>query len=51
MNELYVLQIRYTGDEDDVFLFRTKQDAELKVFEYFEEKPTRYKSLEELESI
>jgi hypothetical protein len=48
MNELYVLQIRYSGEEDDVFLFRTEQDAELKVFEYFQEKQNI--TIEELES-
>ena len=48
MNELYVLQIRYSGEEDDVFLFHTKQDAELKVFEYFQEKHNI--TIEELEN-
>jgi hypothetical protein len=48
MNELYVLQIRYSGEEDDVFLFRHLKDAELKVFEYFQEEPSI--TIEELEN-
>ena len=37
MTEVYVLQIRFSGEEDDVFLFRCHHDAELKVYEYFGE--------------
>tara|TARA_Y100000592_G_scaffold45769_1_gene72727 strand:- start:365 stop:580 length:216 start_codon:yes stop_codon:yes gene_type:complete len=35
MNEVYVLQIRHSGEEDEVFLFRQLQDARLKVYDYF----------------
>ena len=48
MNEVYVLQIRHSGEEDDVFLFRHLKDAELKVFEYFQEEPSI--TIEELEN-
>ena len=37
MNEVYVLQIRHSGEEDEVFLFRQLQDARLKVYDYFGE--------------
>jgi len=33
---VYTLKIRYSGEEDDVFVFYTKEKAEAKVFEYFE---------------
>ena len=37
MNKLvYVLQTRYSGEEDEVFLFTTKKAAEKHVFKYFE---------------
>ena len=51
MNPVIVLQIRHSGEEDDVFLFQHLLDAHLKVFEYFNEKPSNYGSLEELEDI
>ena len=35
MNEVYVLQIRFSGEEDEVFLFRYLKDARLKVYDYF----------------
>ena len=35
--EVYVLQIRFSGEEDEVFLFRQLQDARLKVYDYFGE--------------
>ena len=35
--KVYVLQIRFSGEEDDVFLFQNHHDAELKVYEYFGE--------------
>ena len=35
--EVYVLQIRFSGEEDEVFLFQRHHDAELKVYEYFGE--------------
>lgn len=37
MSEVYVLQIRHSGEEDEVFLFRQLQDARLKVYDYFGE--------------
>lgn len=37
MNEVYVLQIRFSGEEDEVFLFRHIDDAKAKVFDYFDE--------------
>ena len=36
MTHVYTLKIRYSGEEDDVFVFSTKEKAEAKVFEYFE---------------
>ena len=33
--EVYVLQIRHSGEEDEVFLFRYLKDARLKVYDYF----------------
>tara|TARA_R100000805_G_C3605787_1_gene106225 strand:+ start:511 stop:768 length:258 start_codon:yes stop_codon:yes gene_type:complete len=48
MNEVYVLQIRHSGEEDEVFLYRQLRDAKEKVFEYFGEK-LYDESLEDLE--
>ena len=39
MNEVYVLQIRFSGEEDEVFLFRYLRDARAKVYDFFEEQP------------
>ena len=39
MNEVYVLQIRHSGEEDEVFLFRLLRDARAKVYDFFEEQP------------
>ena len=36
MTHVYTLKIRYSGEEDDVYVFSTKEKAEAKVFEYFE---------------
>jgi hypothetical protein len=33
---VYTLKIRYSGEEDDVFVFYTKEKAEAKVYDYFE---------------
>ena len=41
MNELYVLQIRFSGEEDEVFLFRLLRDARAKVYDFFEEQPPK----------
>ena len=48
MNEVFVLQIRFSGEEDEVFLYRQLRDAKEKVFEYFGEK-LYDESLEDLE--
>ena len=37
MTHVYTLKIRYSGEEDDVYVFSTKEKAEAKVFEYFED--------------
>lgn len=37
MNEVYVLQIRYSGEDDEVFLFRYLKDARAKVYDFFGE--------------
>jgi len=37
MTHVYTLKMRYSGEEDDVYVFSTKEKAEAKVFEYFEE--------------
>ena len=41
MDYVYTLKIRYSGEEDDVFVFSTKEKAEAQVYEYFDhiEKP------------
>ncbi len=36
MTHVYTLKIRYSGEEDDVFVFSTREKAEAQVFEYFE---------------
>lgn len=36
MDEIYVLKIRWSGEEDDVFLFHDEEDAHKAVIEYFE---------------
>tara|TARA_R100000700_G_C3167829_1_gene142742 strand:+ start:381 stop:602 length:222 start_codon:yes stop_codon:yes gene_type:complete len=33
---VYVLQIRYSGNEDDVYVFSTREKAEAMVYEFFE---------------
>ena len=33
--QVYTLKIRYSGREDDVYVFSTKEKAEAMVFEYF----------------
>ena len=49
-NQIYVLQIRYSGEEDKVFLFRHLQDARTKVFDYFgEQRINGSLALDELE--
>ena len=42
MTHVYTLKIRYSGEEDDVYVFSTKGKAEAKVFEYFEEHADGY---------
>ena len=37
--KVYVLQIRHSGEEDEVFLFRLLRDARTKVYDYFGEQP------------
>ena len=41
MTHVYTLKIRYSGEEDDVFVFSTREKAEAQVYAYFEhiEKP------------
>jgi hypothetical protein len=34
-NQVYVLQIRWSGEEDEVFLFRQIRDARAKVYDFF----------------
>ena len=46
---VYVLQTRYSGEEDEVFLFTTKESAEKHAFEYFEYYADNFKDIEELE--
>ncbi len=36
MTHVYTLKIRYSGEEDDVFLFHLLRDARAKVYDYFE---------------
>ena len=36
MTHVYTLKIRYSGEEDDVFVFSTIEKANAYVFEYFE---------------
>ena len=36
MDYVYTLKIRYSGDEDDVFVFSTKEKAEAQIFKYFQ---------------
>ena len=33
--DFYTLKIRYSGEEDDVFVFSSKENAEAQVYEYF----------------
>ena len=40
MTHVYTLKIRYSGEEDDVYVFSTREKAEAKVFEYFEDHAT-----------
>ena len=41
MTHVYTLKIRYSGEEDDVFLFHLLRDARAKVYDYFgEPKPS-----------
>ena len=35
MTHVYTLKIRYSGEEDDVFLFHLLRDARAKVYDYF----------------
>ena len=41
MTHVYTLKIRYSGEEDDVYVFSTREKAEAKAFEYFE-KPNNW---------
>ena len=36
MTHVYTLKIRYSGEEDDVFVFSTREQAEAHVYAYFE---------------
>tara|TARA_R100001082_G_C4312034_1_gene137175 strand:+ start:577 stop:783 length:207 start_codon:yes stop_codon:yes gene_type:complete len=36
MTHVYTLKIRYSGEEDDVFVFSTREKAEAMVYEFFE---------------
>jgi len=36
MTHVYTLKIRYSGEEDDVFVFSTREKAEAQVFSYFQ---------------
>ena len=51
MNEVYVLQIRFSGEEDEVFLFRQLRDARLKVYEYFGEEAPNWQNQFSTESL
>ena len=42
MTHVYTLKIRYSGEEDDVYVFSTIEKANAKVFEYFEEHVGEY---------
>ena len=35
---IFVLRIRFSGDEDDVFLYKNKLDLIKKCYSYFEDK-------------
>ena len=49
MTHVYTLKIRFSGEEDDVYVFSTKEKAEAKVFEYFEKSHLRQtRSIDEL---
>mgnify|MGYP003125864968 CR=1 FL=1 len=41
-DEVYVLQIRYSGEDDEVFLFRHLKDARAKVYDFFGEQPPKH---------
>jgi len=36
MTHVYTLKIRYSGEEDEVFVFSTRKKAEAQVFAYFD---------------
>ena len=36
MTHVYTLKIRYSGEEDDVFVFHLLRDARSAVYDYFE---------------
>ena len=46
MNFVYVLKIRHSGDEDQVFLFDTMQKVNDAVFEFFEMEDQRHRGLD-----
>ena len=48
---IYVLKIRYSGEDDEVFLFRQLRDAQVKVYEYFGEPVPNWKNQFQTESL
>ncbi len=37
MTHVYTLKIRYSGEEDEVYVFSTREKAEAMVYEFFED--------------
>ena len=46
MNFVYVLKIRHSGDEDQVFLFDSMKKVSDAVFEFFEMEDQRHRGLD-----
>ena len=49
MTHVYTLKIRYSGEEDDVFVFSSKEKAEAKAFEYFEKQDVSNWNIDDFE--
>ena len=49
MTHVYTLKIRYSGEEDDVFVFATLEKASEAVYEYFEHIKSPRMSLDSFE--
>ena len=41
-DQVYVLQIRHSGEDDEVFLFRHLKDARTKVYDFFGEQTPKH---------